>query len=239
MCVNLICDLFFDSPEHPPCHAARAAVRRPFRAPVPGERSAAAHQAAARHRSPALVPAQTAVAAKPEAAPAERSCPSGLRRRLAAVWPPMRPAGSGAGSSGSTGRWRGSTGPGSGSERVAGTAAESTEAGSPTRAHETAAARWSRARHATRNPAGTGASCGSRHRHAGPWRGCRKDQKNSSSLQNNHILTKWSHTEASDHDAFIGVYCPWWCSQSSLTRIESPEQKAYKSLEEKKYYGLI
>lgn len=80
----------------------------------------------------------------------------------------MRPAGSGAGSSGSTGRWRGSTGPGSGSERVAGTAAGSTEAGSPTRAHETAAARWSRAPRERRSPAGTGASCGSRHRHAGP-----------------------------------------------------------------------
>lgn len=95
---------FFNSPEHPPYHAARAAVRRPYQAPVPGEQSVTAHQAAACHRSPALAPARTAVVAKPEAERAERSCPFGLRRRLAAAWHPMRLAGSDAGSSGSMGR---------------------------------------------------------------------------------------------------------------------------------------
>ena len=47
-------------------------------------------------------------------------------------------------------------------------AAGSTEAGSPKRARETAAARWSRVPRATPSPAGTGVSYGSRHRHAGP-----------------------------------------------------------------------
>lgn len=104
LCKPQLCLNLPDSPEHPPCHAARAAVRRPYRAPVPGERNAAPHPAASRHRSLAVGPARTAVAARPEAALAERSCPSALRRRLAAAAPPMRPAGSGAGSSGSTGR---------------------------------------------------------------------------------------------------------------------------------------
>lgn len=113
-------------------------------------------------------PVRTAEAARPEAAPAERSSPSGPRLRLAAAARPMRPAGSGAGSSGSTGRSRGSTGPGSGSERAADTVAGNTEAGSPMRVRETTAARWSKDPRATQSPAGTGASCGSRHRHAGP-----------------------------------------------------------------------
>lgn len=160
--------MIFDSPEHPPYRATHAAVRRPYRDPVPGVRSAAARRAAVLRRSPAVGPARTAEAVRPEAAPAERSFPSGPRRRLAAAAPPMRPAGSGAGSSRSTGRSRGSTGPGSGSERAAGTAAGSTEAGSPTRVRETAAARWSKVPHAIQSPAGTGASCGSRHRHGGP-----------------------------------------------------------------------
>lgn len=88
----------FASPEHPPCRADRAAVRRPYRAPVPDERSAAARRAAVRPRSPAEGRARTAEAARPEAEPAEPSSPSGPRRRLAAAAPPMRPAGSGAGS---------------------------------------------------------------------------------------------------------------------------------------------
>lgn len=155
------------SPEHPPCRAARAAARRPSRDPVPGGQSGAVHPAAAR-RSPAVGPARTTEAGRPEAAPAERSSPSDHRRCLAAAAPPTRPAGSGAGSSESTGRSRGSTGPGFGSERAAGTAAGSMEAGSPTRARETAAARWSKVPRATPSPAGTGASCGSRHRHGGP-----------------------------------------------------------------------
>lgn len=175
----------FDSLEHPPCRAALAAVRRPYWDPVPGERSAAAHRADARHRSPSVGPTRTAEAERPEAEPAERSCPSDPRLRLAAASPPMLPAGSGAGSSGSTGRSRGSTGPGSGSERAAGTAAGSTEAGSPTRAHETAAARWSRVPRAIPSPAGTGASCGSRHRHAGPsGRMQRRREKN-------ELLAEW------------------------------------------------
>lgn len=167
-------------PGHLPSRAARAAVRRPYRAPVPGERSAAARRAVALHRSPAEGPVRTAEAARPGAAPAEPSCPSGPRRHPAAAVPPMRLAGSGAGSSGSRGRSRGSTGPGSGSEQAAGRAVGSTEAGSPMWAHETRAVRWSRVPRETPSPAGTGGSCGSRHRHAGPSRGCREEKRKKS-----------------------------------------------------------
>lgn len=89
----------------------------------------------------------------------------------------MLPAGSDAGNSGSTGRSRGSTDPGSGSEREAGMAVGSTEVGNPTRAHETAVARSSRVPRAIPNPAGTVASCGSRHRHAGPSRRCKEEKE--------------------------------------------------------------
>jgi len=66
------------------------------------------------------------------------------------------------------GRLRGSTDPDSGSERAAGTAEESMAAGSPRKARETVVGRWNRVPHATPSPAGTGESCGSRRRHAGP-----------------------------------------------------------------------
>lgn len=100
--VNLSCA--FNLPEYPPYRVARAAVRLPYRAPVPGERSAEARQAAAHHRSPAVGPTQIVEAARPEAAPKERSSPSGPPWRLAADARPMLPAGSDAESSGSMGR---------------------------------------------------------------------------------------------------------------------------------------
>lgn len=72
-------------------------------------------------------------------------------------------------------------------------AAGSREAGSPTRARETAAVRWSRAPRATRNRAGTGASCGSRHRHGGPERTDETNQENVNSLE---ITTPRNYTGA-------------------------------------------
>lgn len=99
---NLSCA--FNLPEYPPYRAARVAVRLPYQAPVRGERSEEAHQAVLHLRSPAVGPTRIAGAARPEAAPAERSSPSGPPWGLAADGLPMLPVGSGAGSSGSTGR---------------------------------------------------------------------------------------------------------------------------------------
>lgn len=55
-------------------------------------------------------------------------------------------------------------------------------AGSPRKAHETAAARWSKVRRATPSPAGTGANCGLRRRHAGPLTACTKQALKSYTL---------------------------------------------------------
>lgn len=111
---------------------------------------------------------------------------------------------------------------------MAGTAAGSTEAESPTRARETAAARWSRAPRATRNRAETGASCGSRRRHDGPERAQRESEIRQ--LVRNYISVK-AHRGLCDHCVFIGVCRPWPCNGSV-------EQKSYKSPEGGTYYGL-
>lgn len=113
---------------------------------------------------------------------------------------------------------------------MAGTAAGSTEAGSPTRARETAAARWSRAPRETRNRAGTGASCGSRHRHVDPERAQREPRKR-------ELIRNYNSVETTQGP--VGSLCIYWSLSPLVTQAEASNTKLIRSPEGvQKYYGL-
>lgn len=79
-----------ESFEHPPCRASFAAVCLPNRDPGKSERSAVACRATVHHNSPAMGPAWTAQASRPEDLPVEWSSPSAAQRCPASAAAPVQ-----------------------------------------------------------------------------------------------------------------------------------------------------